>query len=593
MQSKRLSPTSGQALIMVTVALVAMSGLIGMAVDFGWSFYVRRAAQSAADAAALGAANAAMDQITSGSITLSSLAGHSSPADCSATFTDPRQNACQYAQQNGFTSGGDSGRQTVTVSADTTSTPPTAPGVNVHYWVTVRITNTIPQLYSAVLGNANATIAARATAAIVDTAVNASVIALDRRDSDGRPVSGVDMRAQDQSTLISAPDGIILSSPDTGAGTTTTGSSMVGRASLPYTLFRTQGSNVGGKTGPGTWNGAIENQGDGPSFNDPMRNLGQPPLTSSSLTPRPVPQGTLNGSVIDPSTGLAMCPGGVCPSGDYFATKGPGDPCPNCASGQPITVSTNLSFAGGSFGDFVFFGGLNVSNVPIGAVDFGPGRYVMVGGFNVQGSTVTGGSGTDAGRLFILTDSNYPGLTTQVSQVTGWLSTNGASTSTSTVSSILYAPSTLSPNSMMTLWGLDATRTLPSDTNAQGSSLSNFGPLLMWQDQQFSDVTYTSNGNVATSSSCGGGGTLDSPCTQTPSTQSPTMQPSLSFGASQSTALHGIVYQPRGSYLQILPSTVVGALQIITGALDIQNYSTLLMFPMSTPPKMQVVALVE
>ena len=53
----------GQALIMVTVALLAMSGLIGLAVDFGWSYYLRRTEQAAADAAAMAAVNAAMDAV--------------------------------------------------------------------------------------------------------------------------------------------------------------------------------------------------------------------------------------------------------------------------------------------------------------------------------------------------------------------------------------------------------------------------------------------------------------------------------------------------------------------------------------------------
>ena len=46
----------GQALVMVTFALFAMIGVIGLSMDLGWSFFVRKAAQSAADTAAMAAA---------------------------------------------------------------------------------------------------------------------------------------------------------------------------------------------------------------------------------------------------------------------------------------------------------------------------------------------------------------------------------------------------------------------------------------------------------------------------------------------------------------------------------------------------------
>src|SRR3954454_25150863 len=46
----------GQAIVMVTLALVAMCGILGLAVDLGWSYFMRRAAQKSADAGALAAA---------------------------------------------------------------------------------------------------------------------------------------------------------------------------------------------------------------------------------------------------------------------------------------------------------------------------------------------------------------------------------------------------------------------------------------------------------------------------------------------------------------------------------------------------------
>ncbi len=43
----------GQALVMVALGSLALFAMMGLAVDFGWSFYVRKQARSAADAAAL------------------------------------------------------------------------------------------------------------------------------------------------------------------------------------------------------------------------------------------------------------------------------------------------------------------------------------------------------------------------------------------------------------------------------------------------------------------------------------------------------------------------------------------------------------
>src|SRR6476469_1476968 len=46
----------GQAIVMVTLSLIAMCGVLGLAVDLGWSYFLRRTAQKAADAGALAAA---------------------------------------------------------------------------------------------------------------------------------------------------------------------------------------------------------------------------------------------------------------------------------------------------------------------------------------------------------------------------------------------------------------------------------------------------------------------------------------------------------------------------------------------------------
>src|SRR5215472_894708 len=49
----------GQAIVLVTLALFAMCGMMGLAVDLGWSYYTVKSERVAADSAALGAIRAA------------------------------------------------------------------------------------------------------------------------------------------------------------------------------------------------------------------------------------------------------------------------------------------------------------------------------------------------------------------------------------------------------------------------------------------------------------------------------------------------------------------------------------------------------
>jgi Flp pilus assembly protein TadG len=179
----RAKRQKGQALLLVTLSLLTMSGLLGLAVDLGWSYYVKKSAQAAADSAALAAVRFAKQYATppyntcDGS-TPATLYCNSTPATCTsiqASFPNGDVNsACLYAQQNGFQDG--VGNVKVTVAANATSPAPTVPGVAVTYWVTVRVNQTIPQLFSAVLGNSSSLVSARATAALATVVVPSGAI---------------------------------------------------------------------------------------------------------------------------------------------------------------------------------------------------------------------------------------------------------------------------------------------------------------------------------------------------------------------------------------------------------------------------------
>jgi Putative Flp pilus-assembly TadE/G-like len=163
---KKHSPNRhrGQALIMTTFALIPMFGLLGLAVDLGWMEFTKKSAQTAADAAAIAAV--LQYQSTNFSTTFTCGVGGivcQAPTSCSPAPASYLHSGCDYAQLNGFSS---SGNQYVSLEAGV-GTPPTASGVNSSaYWVTARVNQTVPQLFSAVLGNYTGRVAARATAAL-------------------------------------------------------------------------------------------------------------------------------------------------------------------------------------------------------------------------------------------------------------------------------------------------------------------------------------------------------------------------------------------------------------------------------------------
>src|SRR5271168_4417595 len=115
MNTRRMQQ-SGQAVVLVTLALFAMCGIMGLAVDLGWSFFVKKEAQAVGDAAALAA-------VREGSLRLNgNFSGYKCGAptnntqpyfaqtaiDCSslaAGSASNLENGCAYAARNGFTSG--------------------------------------------------------------------------------------------------------------------------------------------------------------------------------------------------------------------------------------------------------------------------------------------------------------------------------------------------------------------------------------------------------------------------------------------------------------------------------------------------------
>ncbi|HEV2198378.1 MAG TPA: pilus assembly protein TadG-related protein [Bryobacteraceae bacterium] len=483
----RRKRSGGQAIVMVTLALFAMAGMMGLAVDLGWSFFVQKQAQASADSAALSAVQEAITRLGGGAgLTGWSCASEGtgpSQVECqtatnygcsnyTGTSTSNLSNGCQYATANGFT---DALPQHVTIqSGDLTTDPLSGAAIPVTgtinrlvYWVQVRTAQSIPQLFSSILGNTTGTVSAVATGAIVATispgsfygmnragdcaSSNAAgfVCGLDFQTGNGRGGGAGGSQACGPNAIPSdlcAPKGVILGS-NCGVGSTTAQGCSQQEAGLEQGagLVASSLTIMGANAIPGgpTTNGVVA--GKGPTLNmsggaltatntnnlaefqDPMAPNSQPPLMTSGANmptcgiPDPTGTGgTISGGTLGPFVyysyqmvkGLPVLTGApVNISGNVnFNTATAASACTGLTvSGTPIATSgtTNASFP-----TYVFVGGLANS----GTMTLAAGQYVMAGTSGTKVLTNNGtidgtqGAAQTTGTMFIFTDAAYPGL---------------------------------------------------------------------------------------------------------------------------------------------------------------------------------------
>ena len=316
----------GQVLLMVTFALIPMVGMIGLVTDIGYMRYVQRSAQKAADAAVLAAIahykatqTGSVFTCGSGSSAPSWVCNNPTPYNCPGNLkaaSNPVDDACLYAQQNGFnpTSGS---RQNVAITSDVSpsaSNPiPTAPGVNNGaWWITARVTQSVPNLFSAVMGNTSGLVAARATAAIQPGL--ACVYALDP--------SAQGAYTQNGSTAFNANCGIYVDSNNASAAMLGKGGATVNASIINV---------VGGVSWQGTVNPTPIT--GVPPFADPLKDLATP-------------------SPCDATTG---CDGAKCPN-----------------NSKPYVVSSDTTLSPGTYCGGIF--------VKSGTATLSAGRYILVGG---------------------------------------------------------------------------------------------------------------------------------------------------------------------------------------------------------------------
>jgi hypothetical protein len=165
----------GQAGLFVVLNLTLLFGTLGLAVDVGWAYFRRNAAQTAADAAAIAAASYAR---TAGYTCGSGGVICGSATACANPNTSPPVNdlqvGCLYAGANGYLNGGN---QTVTMQGDTTA-PPGVTGNNPVYWVQANVSERLFNLFGRAGGMPSFTINTVATAGVTVTPPGACVYVL-------------------------------------------------------------------------------------------------------------------------------------------------------------------------------------------------------------------------------------------------------------------------------------------------------------------------------------------------------------------------------------------------------------------------------
>ncbi len=165
---RQFGSTKGQAVIFATLTLVLTFGALGLVVDLGWASWRQEVAKNAAQSAAMAGAIAARGFDFTCGVTGGVPCQAFTPCPSTLTSTvDPIQVACMYAQQNGFTNGGNGGKQTVTIAANlAASVPPPVSGYRPAYWVSATVSEQTLPTFAAVLGLGGLSPSARATAGV-------------------------------------------------------------------------------------------------------------------------------------------------------------------------------------------------------------------------------------------------------------------------------------------------------------------------------------------------------------------------------------------------------------------------------------------
>jgi hypothetical protein len=146
---------------MFTSSLLLL-GMVGLAVDTGYGYYLKQMMQATADSAALAGAKMAMDNgFVCGTNGVSCSSGNACPASPNNPPVTVIDEACLYGQKNG-------GSATIKISAGT-GAPPSNSGVTPSYWVTATASQNFSLSFMQMLGFRTATVTASATSGVLSS----------------------------------------------------------------------------------------------------------------------------------------------------------------------------------------------------------------------------------------------------------------------------------------------------------------------------------------------------------------------------------------------------------------------------------------
>jgi hypothetical protein len=362
---------------------------------------------------------------------------------------------------------------------------------------------------------------------------------------------------------------------------------------------------------PGAWSPTPVNKSDGKQFHDPYEGKGQPPIGTTPLPNCPVLNGALPANALlapgnyyavnnqGQPTGAALSIGGS-NAGVRFTATASGTPIDYSGGNATSTCMAGATGNGTTFGgDHILYGGIDLSGNG-GTMTVEPGRYVVAGtkysgnennvrlmnlGQNGAIVDLINGpepSAADPGTLFILTDANYPGLSTQLANIPALNAIR---------STLEFARTNLQggTNSVgVQLHGLNdknAATQAVADQNAGGSTLADFGSVVFWQDQANSSVVYDSQGRVV--------GPINNPTTRTLAHPN---SPEFFYQGSANSVLWGTIYQPRGAWMRLQggnQSAGNNRTRIVTGSLILGGSSTIQFGTLAAPITFRIAALVE
>jgi hypothetical protein len=603
---------------MVAFALVAMCGILGLAVDLGWAYFVRSQAQKAADAGAL----AAVEQfLASNGVAISYLACPTGACQtnysCAAGNSVPPpgnnlDSGCIYiASKVGSTWYGFVDSKTVGISTQMAkldsgitdpvtgksgyltvyNSDPSNPGsvlIKAPYWVTARVGTTIPQLFSAVLGNTMASVASRATASVEEVPTAFDVWALNRQ-LDTIP-TGPDkpQKINPGENFYGHGDGQLITDGSVSFASNAIPTAQALKEVTAPTVYQTGGS-VSGFT-------SATPHADYSGFVDPM--AGKPsPLAPSGLQLCPVLNGVIPSNAVlapgiyYPATTNNYLTGGIYTTGKKTAAAAPMTWGSNvkftsggsCRNSDGTTNLNGGSSGTGNFGGYIIYGGLDASN----GANFEAGRYVLAGvpwdssgtaqavltlgdttDHNAQSLSASSVKNTDGGEVFILTDPYYEYGSSGLPLPSGSILASDPHLGDYHFG---YVYEKAGASTGGALHGVDPTNsTVPSD-------LTLYGSLLLWQDRRNSTVQYNTetpgSPHPATDGHIACGDNSNTGCFNPNMAALGNNQGSavIAFGAEPSFYPFGIVYQPRGSLFSLHNGDFQGYMQLITGAIELEG----------------------